>query len=88
MAAKSIIEIVTGSPAYPIGSQCAVYNVLNPTQVNWDTIVDGLKRAGVKFDVVPAADWIDKLEKSDQDARRNPAIKLLVSCSLSEFAMI
>lgn len=60
--------------------KAAVYHIVNPNvSGGWDTIIAGLKKAGMTFDVVSRSEWLDRLAKSDPDGERNPAIKLLVS---------
>ena len=61
----------------------AVYHIVNPNMTSgWDAIIAGLKKAGMRFDVVGRSEWLDRLAKSDPDGERNPAIKLLVSGQL------
>ena len=58
----------------------AVYHIVNPnTSSGWDTIIAGLKKAGMAFDVVDRTEWLDRLARSNPDGESNPAIKLLVS---------
>lgn len=60
--------------------KAAVYHIVNPNvSGGWDTIIAGLKKTGMKFDVVSRSEWLDRLVKSDPDGEHNPAIKLLVS---------
>ena len=61
-------------------TKAAVYHVLNPnTSSDWEVILEGLKMAGLQFDIVSREEWLDRLAKSDPDAASNPTIKLLVS---------
>ena len=55
-----------------------MYHVVHPQQTAWNTILAGLRRAGLVFDTLPPKEWLAKLEASDHDAQTNPAIKLLV----------
>lgn len=65
--------------ARPEPPKAAVYHIVNPnTSSSWDIILSGLKRAGLQFEAVDRAAWLDRLAKSEPDAERNPAIKLLV----------
>lgn len=74
IAGRAIVEIV----ARPQPTKAAVYHIVNPnTSSSWEVVLAGLKRAGVQFDAVDRAEWLDRLAKSDSDAERNPAIKLL-----------
>ncbi|GBE77228.1 putative three-domain protein [Sparassis crispa] len=73
MAASGIVEIVT----QPQSPKAAVYHILNHKLTTWDTVLAGLKQAGVRFDVVDSAEWLNRLAKSDSDVQTNPAVKLL-----------
>lgn len=74
IAGRAITEIVTQAKL----PKAAVYHILNPNvSSGWDTVVAGLQQAGMQFDVVDRAEWLDRLAKSDPDGERNPAIKLL-----------
>ncbi|KAI5926545.1 hypothetical protein F4810DRAFT_725180 [Camillea tinctor] len=56
-----------------------VYNVVNPTTTPWAELLPGLERAG-PLDVVPAAEWVERLEKSEKGHHLihvNPAAKLI-----------
>lgn len=76
IAGRAIAEIVTQKHT----PKSAVYHVLNHnTSSSWDVVIRGLKRAGVRFDLVAREEWLDRLAKSDPDGTRNPTIKLLVS---------
>ncbi|KAH9923666.1 L-aminoadipate-semialdehyde dehydrogenase [Fomitopsis serialis] len=74
IAGRAIAEIATRFEP----PKAAVYHIVNPTVTSgWDTIIAGLKKAGIEFDVVSRSEWLDRLAKSDPDGERNPAIKLL-----------
>ncbi|KAI1634796.1 hypothetical protein F4809DRAFT_651608 [Biscogniauxia mediterranea] len=56
-----------------------VYNVVNPSTTSWAELLPGLKSAG-SLEVVSAAEWVDRLEKSDKGhhvIHVNPAEKLV-----------
>ncbi|KAI1488349.1 hypothetical protein F5X96DRAFT_646066 [Biscogniauxia mediterranea] len=56
-----------------------VYNVVNPSTTSWAELLPGLKGAG-PLEVVSAAEWVDRLEKSDKGhhvIHMNPAAKLV-----------
>jgi len=72
-AANAIVDVVT-QPQVP---KAAVYHILNPKTATWDTVLAGLRQAGVKFDEVDVAEWLDRLAKSDADVEHNPTVKLL-----------
>lgn len=65
-------------------AKAAVYHVVNPNDSShWEVILSGLKKAGVEFDIVSRAEWLDRVARSELDYVRNPMIKLLASASLS-----
>jgi len=78
LAGKAIVEIVTSSTKPK--SAVSVYHVVNPNDTGtWEDVVDGLERAGKKFDRVDRFEWLDRLSRSDPDVTKNPTYKLLVS---------
>ncbi|KAL6704711.1 hypothetical protein ACN47E_007993 [Coniothyrium glycines] len=55
-----------------------VYHVVNPSRFHWTRdMLPALAAAGLKFDAIPTAQWMEKLRTSDHDATKNPPIKLL-----------
>ncbi|KIY64013.1 NAD(P)-binding protein, partial [Cylindrobasidium torrendii FP15055 ss-10] len=73
-AGEAIAEIVfnTSKPA------SAVYNIVNPnTETKWTDLIDWIEAAGVKFDKVDPATWVERLANSEQDPAKNPTVKLL-----------
>lgn len=55
-----------------------VYHVLNPTRFHWTKdMLPVLSAAGLKFEVLPTDQWMEKLRDSDRDPKKNPPIKLL-----------
>lgn len=65
------------------GGGARVYNLVNPTPVDFASLLPALRPA-VAADVTPLADWIERLEHSSHDraarktaAEDNPAVKLL-----------
>ena len=79
IAGRAIAEIVTQLERPKV----AVYHIINRnTTASWDTVLAGLKQAGVEFEAVDRTEWLDRLEQSDTDGKRNPAIKLLVRDSV------
>ncbi|KAJ4286681.1 hypothetical protein N0V90_012933 [Kalmusia sp. IMI 367209] len=55
-----------------------VYHVLNPTRFHWTKdMLPALSAAGLKFEVLPTDQWMEKLRNSDRDPKKNPPIKLL-----------
>ncbi|KIR43110.1 L-aminoadipate-semialdehyde dehydrogenase [Cryptococcus deuterogattii 99/473] len=76
-AAATISEIVTSISISSIPSSAEVYHVLNPYLGSWSDILSGLSAAGLKFDIVSRAEWLDRLSKSNPDVTVNPTYKLL-----------
>ncbi|KAI8941639.1 hypothetical protein NX059_002852 [Plenodomus lindquistii] len=55
-----------------------VYHVLNPHRFHWTReMLPALRDAGLKFEILPTDQWMDRLRTSDQDPVKNPPIKLL-----------
>ena len=76
IAGAAIAEIVL-RPEQP---KVEVYHVVNPDiSTSWDQILDGVRAAGLEFDVVDRREWVERLAASDPDGSVNPTYKLLVS---------
>ncbi|KAJ6624936.1 L-aminoadipate-semialdehyde dehydrogenase [Mycena sp. CBHHK59/15] len=74
-AGKGIAEVVLRPHS---AKSAAVYHIVNPNvSASWDDMLQGLKSAGLKFDVVDRAEWVNRLARSDPDGVKNPTIKLL-----------
>ncbi|KAF2827772.1 acetyl-CoA synthetase-like protein [Ophiobolus disseminans] len=81
-AARIILDLcgVTNTSSQPeVASRPdLVYHVLNPTRFHWTRdMLPSLAAAGLKFEVLPTDQWMERLRKSDQDPERNPPIKLM-----------
>lgn len=77
IAASIILDIALTSTATPVNSDL-VYHVLNPKRFHWTRdMLPALRDAGLKFEVLPTDQWMEKMRTSDQDPVRNPPIKLL-----------
>jgi hypothetical protein len=60
----------------------AVYNIVNPNfSASWQDILAALRVAGLKFEAVDRAQWLQHLAESEPDGEKNPTIKLLVRFS-------
>jgi len=53
------------------------WHVIQPHRVTWNSILDHLNKAGLKFKRKSTADWLQSLRGSSQDPSVNPSIKLL-----------
>jgi thioester reductase-like protein len=55
-----------------------VYHVQNPHTVRWtEDVLPGLSAAGLNFDIVGQREWVQRLRNGEQDAEKNPTVKLL-----------
>lgn len=74
-AAKACIQAAT-APAS--ATHDAVYHILNASNATtWQTVHNSLRAKGIKFDVLPRREWVQKLRASDPDLQRNPTFKLV-----------
>ncbi|KAI1136522.1 hypothetical protein F5Y05DRAFT_420244 [Hypoxylon sp. FL0543] len=73
-----VAEIVC-DPSLRDRAKFRVYNVVNPRTASWNALLPSLKAMG-SLPVVPAREWVDRLEKSDKEPHviaENPAAKIL-----------
>lgn len=90
VAARAVVELAfadtaaekaaAGGAAAAVagGGQFRVWHVENERLVRWNgEFLPALRKAGLVFDAVPAREWVRRLERSEQDAERNPPVKLL-----------
>lgn len=55
-----------------------VYHVQNSRTFRWtEDLLPVLQRAGLKFEVLPKRQWVQRLRESEQDPVKNPTIKLV-----------
>lgn len=54
-----------------------LYHLLNPGHAKWSTILEGLRKGGLKFETVSGEEWWTRLSKSNPDVSVNPTYKLL-----------
>ncbi|KAK1499486.1 hypothetical protein CCUS01_00211 [Colletotrichum cuscutae] len=81
-AAAAILEIInadaTPQPSERDTDPDLVYHVLNPTRFHWTRdMLPSLSEAGLRFEILPTNQWMDKLRQSKRDPKKNPPIKLL-----------
>ncbi|GAB1210138.1 hypothetical protein APSETT445_008928 [Aspergillus pseudonomiae] len=82
VVARSILElsgIVSNEKAKALAHDpSVVYHVQNSRTFRWtEDLLSALQQAGLKFDVIPKKEWVQRLRESEQDLRKNPTIKLL-----------
>ncbi|GHJ89085.1 hypothetical protein NliqN6_5487 [Naganishia liquefaciens] len=77
LAAKSITEVATRSEA--TYKSPAVYHIVNAdaSSVFQKQLLGGLRLGGLKFETVDRAEWLRRLEASEEDVEKNPTKKLL-----------
>lgn len=75
--AKTIVELA-GIGATEEKPEELVYNLVHPKTFSWkNEFLPKLKEAGLKFETVSYAEWLDKLRGSSSDVVKNPSKKLL-----------
>lgn len=76
-AAEIILDVSLGN-ANRSDDPDLVYHVLNPQRFHWSRdMLPALAAAGLKFETLSPAEWMEKLRNSDRDPMKNPPIKLL-----------
>jgi thioester reductase-like protein len=76
--AEAVAELALADPKATDAD--LVYHVLNPRTFNWTTdFLPALQRSAAlpAFEVVSPQEWLQRLAGSEQDASKNPSIKLL-----------
>lgn len=72
-AAKAISEIMLKTAYLPASKQQSVYHIFNPRLVKWRDVLESVKEADMRFEVVTPVEWLDALAKDES----NPTFKLL-----------
>lgn len=74
-AASTILDLVNGNLKVDAD---LVYHVVHPQSFHWTRdLLPSLAAAGLKFEVVPTMEWMERFRKSSRDPKVNPPIKLL-----------
>lgn len=60
-----------------VAPHARLYHLVNPELAKWRTILEGLRKGGLKFETVSGEEWWDRLAKSNPDVSVNPTYKLL-----------
>lgn len=57
----------------------SVYNLCNPREFDWSSLLASLKLSGFQFDTVPFETWLQMLRESEArgEEQANPAVKLI-----------
>lgn len=72
-AVSTITDTMLKTADLPANRDQSVYHIVNPHLIRWDDILQAMKGAGMKFDIVSPVEWVSALEKDDT----NPAYKLV-----------
>lgn len=54
-----------------------IYHIAHPDTVSWDTVLNGLRSAGVGFEAVSPAEWLHRVQGSPDDPVQNPSKQML-----------
>lgn len=80
LTARAVVELAVGEGARDEvdGQGMEVFHAENLKRVRWNAdFLPALKRCGLQFEAVPQREWVRRLEASEQDAEKNPPIRLL-----------
>lgn len=72
-AASSIADIMLRTAHSSANQDQSVYHIVNPQVIDWNDVLQAMKDAGMNFDIVSPAKWVEELAKDDT----NPAYKLM-----------
>jgi thioester reductase-like protein len=72
-ASASIVEIMLRTAYLPADKNEYIYHIVNPHTIHWTDVLQAMKDAGMNFDVVSPAEWVEELSKDNS----NPAYRLL-----------
>ncbi|KAK9453364.1 NRPS-like enzyme [Dipodascopsis uninucleata] len=74
--AKTVIDLAFADGESKMDPD-ALFHVVNPKTFHWSRdMIPLLADTGLKFDVVPPAEWVHRLQRSNSDPVENPPIKL------------
>jgi hypothetical protein len=54
-----------------------VYHVVHPIRVSWETVLAGLKEAGIAFDLTSKKEWLSKVQSSISAREEDPSSGML-----------
>jgi thioester reductase-like protein len=57
----------------------SIFNLCNPSEFAWSSLLATLKHAGFQFDTIPFQSWLERLRESEAKGEEavNPAVKLI-----------
>ncbi|WWD02658.1 hypothetical protein V865_000698 [Kwoniella europaea PYCC6329] len=73
LAARAITDIIIDNAA----ENHLIYHIAHLKNIEWNTILDGLEAAGLSFQRVSPADWLNRVEASSDDPETNPNKQML-----------
>jgi thioester reductase-like protein len=76
VVARSVVDVC----GFSVGRDCGelVYNIVHPKSFSWkNEFLPKLRGAGMDFETVGFAEWLQKLSNTEADAEKNPSRKLL-----------
>ncbi|CAO1626804.1 unnamed protein product [Sympodiomycopsis kandeliae] len=79
-AAEMIIDLL--HPEVQLHTMAGVYHIASSVTISWTTVYEGLRQAGLQFDLIPPHEWVAKLQELANDnqalnVKTNPLLKLL-----------
>ncbi|KAI8987327.1 hypothetical protein BDF20DRAFT_814613 [Mycotypha africana] len=72
-ASATIVDIMLRTAYSKANAKDSIYHIVNPRLVMWSDVLNAMKLAGMKFDVVSPAEWVESLAQDDT----NPAYRLI-----------
>jgi thioester reductase-like protein len=72
-ASATICKVMLETAHLPANEGRTVFHIVNPRIIHWSDVLEAMKQAGMKFDIVSPTEWVEFLSK-DQS---NPAYTLM-----------
>jgi hypothetical protein len=54
-----------------------VYHVVHPIRISWQTVLAGLREAGIAFDLTSREEWLSKVQASISAREEDPSSGML-----------
>ena len=72
-------DIATASSSAARYVDDSIFNLCNPREFPWSSLLTTLKHVGFQFDILPFQDWLERLRESEAKGEEvvNPAVKLI-----------
>lgn len=75
-AAHAVVDIVAAE-SEPVAEVPVFHVVSTSKEVTYRSLLDMLRRHGLRFDVVKAALWLDRLKNAEKEGAKHPSLKML-----------